>query len=193
ISDDDLASKNLFAADSEGKLCFVRFNPRRYPLLENEDEIDARFANVTGEFCPLWPESKKCLLDHLNSDRCNSEDRKEVERMKTLNEEIVFSELLCNPQRNINFLNLVKSMRKENLWDCMELESVKDALDNCMTKRLEETENISTFQDYFHVFGCVEPGLRVCANGDPVREAKLVQLWGEFGRTFLETYTAFWK
>ncbi|CAG7822832.1 unnamed protein product, partial [Allacma fusca] len=83
---------------------------------------------------------------------CNDDDKKEVVRMKKLNEEIVFSELLCNPSRNIDFLNLVKSMRKENLWDCMELESVKDALDNCMTKRLEETQNISTFQDYFHVY-----------------------------------------
>ncbi|CAG7828212.1 unnamed protein product, partial [Allacma fusca] len=44
VSDDDLANKNTFAADSEGKLCFVRFNMDRYSVLENDDEIDARFA-----------------------------------------------------------------------------------------------------------------------------------------------------
>ncbi|CAG7834510.1 unnamed protein product, partial [Allacma fusca] len=111
VSDDDVANKNLFAVDSEGKLCFVRFNIDHYSVLENDDEIDARFANVTGEFCPTWPR--------------------------------------------------MKSMRKEKLWDCLELESVKAVLHECVTKRLEETENLGTFQDYFHVFGCVAPGIKV--------------------------------
>ncbi|CAG7832479.1 unnamed protein product, partial [Allacma fusca] len=159
ISDDDRANKHAFAVDSEGKLCFVRLNSGRYAISENEDEIEARYANVTREFCPLWPASKQCLLDHLNGDRCSEDDKKKVLQFSSLNEELVFSELLCNPLRKTHFFNTMKSMKKEKLWDCLELESVKTVLNDCSTKR-SETANAGTYQHFLHVLSCVTPGLR---------------------------------
>ncbi|CAG7729720.1 unnamed protein product, partial [Allacma fusca] len=53
----------------------------------------------------------------------------------------------------------MKSMKKEKLWDCLELESVKTVLNDCSTKR-SETENAGTYQHFLHVLSCVTPGLR---------------------------------
>ncbi|CAG7718942.1 unnamed protein product, partial [Allacma fusca] len=91
---------------------------------------------------------------------CNEDDRKKAMQIPSLNEEIVFSDLLCNPLRNTNFFNTMKSMRKEKLWDCFELESVKAVLDECVTKRTKPTKNTDTFQDSLDIVTCVTPGLR---------------------------------
>ncbi|CAG7644586.1 unnamed protein product, partial [Allacma fusca] len=72
-----------------------------------------------------------------------------------------------------DFINSVKNMLKENLWDCFELENFKSAFEDCIRAASRADDPVATFQDHARFFGCVTPGLRQCTNEDPVKERKL--------------------
>ncbi|CAG7723191.1 unnamed protein product, partial [Allacma fusca] len=170
----EIISRTFFAVDAEGRACFIPVKEELLNLLPG-GEFETTFANLSAEFCPTWPKSRKCLLDHMNSDRCNDDDRKEVKGSKFVNVNAVVSELFCNPTRATNFKNLIKDALKEKLWECISSDVVLYQSMKCFIKR--QGLNAHFITRMAHLFGCITPALKLCANDDAVKEAKLVELW----------------
>ncbi|CAG7825385.1 unnamed protein product [Allacma fusca] len=87
--------------------------------------------------------------------------------------------------------HLVGYSLKEKLWECVDSDAVRDQSMKCFYKR--QGLNAHYITDMAHLVGCITPWLKLCANDDAVKEAKLVELWEGLGRSIQETHRDFWN
>ncbi|CAG7702941.1 unnamed protein product, partial [Allacma fusca] len=146
------------AVDSEGRPCFQPLDRQNLRSLFDITQMDGNFANVTAEFCPMWPKSKQCLLDHLNSDKCNEENKQEAKNSVSLSSEIVLSELLCNPITPNYLFHLMKNTSEEGLWNCFNREDFEGILVECSALTVDKNGKAAPFHSLSLFFDCAKPG-----------------------------------
>ncbi|CAG7731728.1 unnamed protein product [Allacma fusca] len=181
-----------YAVDSEGSSCFQNIRDPRFGILMNKTNFESNWANETGEFCPKWPRFKQCLKDHVNSDRCNEETRQLVIDSEYINVFVVLSDLLCNPGRAPAFRNLIKATLEEDILACAFGEGTRELSEGCNTIQFDGNGYHARFQDLPLYFECMKPGVRKCANGDLVKEVRLIELWDELSRALQDTHRELW-